>query len=275
MNDFSGKRRRKASRKFKKKRKRPAGGLKDFLRRSMAAVLFWMKVFLAVPLVYTCWIFITTAPYFALSEISISGNGRVPAGKILEAAGIEKGINIFTFNMREAGRRIEEIPWIRRVHIEREFPDTIRIRVVERRPVAMIEVGGFYYVDEEGYIFAAADSVSGWDYPVLTGIDKESLLEGEEETFFLLARGLSLIRMLAVREGRLTWNDISEINLDLAEGVTIFTVAGGTPIHLGLDRFERKLDMADKVLADLGMKGIRPASLEADFDDRIVVRRRI
>lgn len=242
------------------------------VKRGAGLFLVATGLFVSVSAAYACWTVVTTAPYFGLSSIKVAGNENVPAEEIISYAGIGEGTNIFSFDIREVGRRIEEIPWVREVSMEREFPDSLRINIVERRPVALVNVGGFYYLDDEGYIFAAADGETGWDYPVLTGIDKGRLLEGDAETFALLEKGVLLLNLLSVRESRLSLSAVSELSLDREEGVTLFTVGGGIPIHLGSDGFEKKLVMAEKVLSDLGRKGIRPVRVEADFEDRVLVK---
>ena len=270
MRDFSEKKKRPAERKARKKGKRslPIAALARKAGRVLALV---SGVAVSLAALYVGWQQLTASPYLRISHVRVEGNRQV---KEEELVGLTeaRGANIITFDVEDAGRRVESLPWVREVSLARELPGSVKIRVSEREPLAMINLGELYYIDDEGVIFAAADGNTGVNYPVLSGLDRGKLLRGERESFELLERGLELLRILKTRKGSLAWDDVSELFLDLEEGMTLYTSERGIPVHLGKGGFEEKLYRAERVIYDLNRKGIKSRRLEADYDDRVLVK---
>ena len=270
MIDYSKKKKKKAARNSRKKR-RPVFDLAGTLKKLVTITGRVAALLLLSAIAYGSWNFAMTAPYFQLSNISITGNGRISNEDVLAAAGIEERTNIFACNMTDMGRKIEEIPWVRDVSLKKILPDTLMINVTERAPFALINLGEFYYLDEEGYIFAVADSDNGLDYPVLSGVDKGGLLDGDGETFAMIEEGIAVLKLLNKEENYLSRKRVAELKFDSDKGITLFTIGGGTPVHIGRKNFKDRILMAERVLEDLDRKRIRAARLEAGFDGRVLV----
>lgn len=271
MKDFSEKKKRKAA---KGERKKPVRtfNVKAFLKKSGSAALTLMAIVASAAVLHYSWVFLSTADYFAISEVIVEGNNKISRDALIKAAGLDKKRNIFTFDLSSAGKKLEALPWMKEVKLERKFPDSLKIIVFERAPVAMINLEGLYYLDNDGYIFAEADNKTGWDYPVISGIKKERLLEGEEGAFELITKGLDFLAMLKERNGTISLKNLSEVIFGNDGGLTVYAVGVSIPVHLGLEEFEDRLVRAEKVLADLGDKGIRAKAITADFDDRVFVK---
>lgn len=271
MKDFCEKKKRKAAKSERRKKVRHFS-VKAFLRKCGSALLSLAAIGVTAAVLHQGWLFFSTADYFAISKVVIEGNEKISRHAILKAAGLDKKRNIFTFDLARAGKKLEDMPRMKEVKLERKFPDCVKIIVSERVPVAMINLESFYYVDGEGYIFAEADNVTGWDYPVMSGIKKERLLEGEKASFQLIDKGLYFLAMMRERRGTISWKNLSELVFEKDGGLTVYAVGVSIPVHLGKEEYENRLVRAEKVLADLGRKGIRAREIAADFDDRVLVR---
>ncbi|WP_130472651.1 cell division protein FtsQ/DivIB, partial [Candidatus Magnetaquicoccus inordinatus] len=58
---------------------------------------------------------------------------------------------LLTVHPKNVQSRLEAMPWIRSVHVKRQFPSTLLIRVVEKRAVGMVREGDrLFLVDEYG-----------------------------------------------------------------------------------------------------------------------------
>ena len=271
MRDYTKKNRKKAPRAFRKKIKKPLD-IKGFFRKGLKVVVNFTIVVASAGVLYGCWFYVMTTPYFKLSKINIEGHSQTTREKILEALSLDNDTNIFSLNISDVGRRVEDIPWVNKVSMERAYPDALNITIVERTPFALINLGRFYYFDEGGNIFALANSSVGWNFPVFSGIDKGSLLEGEERTIALIDEGIGLLKLLKRSDSDINSENIAELHLDSKSGITLYMVKGKPPVHLGRGDYERKLIHAQRVYSDLKRKGIRAARLEADFDDRVIVK---
>lgn len=79
-----------------------------------------------------------TAGYgFAVKNIIVEGRQYTDVDTLRAMVNMEKGDPIFSFEPAEAKKMVERISWVRSAHVERRLPDTIYIRIEERRPMAL------------------------------------------------------------------------------------------------------------------------------------------
>src|SRR5262249_57167818 len=93
-------------------------------------------------------------PYFAVREVVVRQNHRVPAAEIRRVARIEPGMSVWDVDAPSAEERLRAHDWIRAAHVRRELPHRVVIQVREERPVAILAVddgkAGEYYVAAHG-----------------------------------------------------------------------------------------------------------------------------
>lgn len=96
---------------------------------------------------------------FSLSFLDIQTDGVLTSGEIARIAGLKLGDNILALNLEAVTRKIELDRRVRQATISRMLPNRIAIRIQERREFLRIKMpaqGGFYVMDEEGYLLGAA-----------------------------------------------------------------------------------------------------------------------
>ncbi len=209
--------------------------------------------------------------YFRISGIQVENGSRVASEDIVALSHIRTGTNIFSLNLERIGRKIEENPWIASARVQRIFPDLVVIRISEREPRAVVNLGYLYYLDDEGEIFKLIDSSDTLDYPVVTGIDRKNFLEEPEEAHRILKEAVALLDKLGRRTG-FGLEDVSEIHYDPVEGYILFTCAGGVPIHLGFSNFEGKLSRLDRIYKDLESRLATLQYIDLNVADRVIVK---
>lgn len=89
-------------------------------------------------------------PGFNIKEIKVSGNAVLKAEEVVNASGIQKGVNIFGVSLGRAKDNILDMGYVESVKVKRRLPSTIEISVVE-------EVGVAYIKAAEGYVIITAD----------------------------------------------------------------------------------------------------------------------
>ncbi|MDT8316766.1 MAG: FtsQ-type POTRA domain-containing protein [bacterium] len=274
MKDFSMKRKRKAPRASRKKKALNLN-LKGFLRKGFKLTLLLSLFSASLLAIQFSRSFIMTTQFFKLTHVSLEGNKKVSRNEILKKAGIDDNSNIFSLDIKEAGKSIGDMPWVKTVSMGREFPNKLKIRIEEREPLALIKLEELYYVDEESNIFAKADRETGFDYPVVAGLNKKALLKGSKDTFSKLDKGLAFLKSIRDREGTFSWASVSELVVDKKGGITVYTIGSGIPVYLGNVGFEKKLVRAEKTLTDLKQRGVRARLIDADFADKVLVKKAI
>jgi cell division protein FtsQ len=209
--------------------------------------------------------------YFGVDQIRVEQQVRVSEGDILDASDIKLGDSLFDLELHMIGRKIEEHPWIARAEVERSFPDQVVIRVVERQARAIIDLDYLYYVDREGVAFKMLESGDELDYPVITGIDRQYLLDHPDQTQNSLDLALSLMDQLEQRK-LFNLDDISEIHYDQLEGLIIHTRIGGVPVRMGKEDFYAKLGRLEAIYDDLEPRLLALKYIDLNVTDRVIVK---
>jgi cell division protein FtsQ len=96
---------------------------------------------------------------FRLARVEIQGLDRVPAAELREALAPAHDVPLVDLDVAALEARLEAHPWIARATILRWPPDALRVRVEERRPLAVTPAGDdatLYGVDASGRAFAPA-----------------------------------------------------------------------------------------------------------------------
>ncbi|MEV4090928.1 cell division protein FtsQ/DivIB [Streptosporangium saharense] len=90
-------------------------------------------------------------------DIQVVGNLTLPAEQIRQATGVADGAPLATVDVAEVTDRLRRIRQVESVAVSRDWPGTLRVKVVEREPVAAIPVGGkFAVVDRHGVVTEVA-----------------------------------------------------------------------------------------------------------------------
>jgi len=145
------------------------------LWRRPQALVFGAVVLVAVMLSGTTWVVktgwgkdvmasvkwsaikVSTDMGLTLQEVLVTGRNKTTRKDLLEALGVVRGAPMLTYDFEEAKRRIEALPWVQYVRIERQFPDTLAVHLAERQPIALWQnKGDFELIDEEGEVISNA-----------------------------------------------------------------------------------------------------------------------
>lgn len=107
---------------------------------------------------------------FTVQQVTVSGRRETAAADLLEALGVARGDVIQGFDPELARRKIEALGWVRSATVSRLLPDTIRIRIQERRPFALWRSRrGLRLIDREGEAITATNLGRFAHLPVVRG----------------------------------------------------------------------------------------------------------
>lgn len=120
-------------------------------------------------------VYLLTARDLTVRDFRVSGVALVGQEEIVAGTGVV-GHNIFTFEPQGVAERLATLPTVRRAVVWGELPDRLIVRVDERQPLLIWQVGGDRFVlDEEGTVLLAnppAGRVPG-DLPTVAVRDVE------------------------------------------------------------------------------------------------------
>jgi cell division protein FtsQ len=113
---------------------------------------------------------LTRSPFLDVDRVRVNGTVHTTPADITAASGIHKGMAMFDVDGSDAEARIRAVPWILRAHVERHWPATVTITIVERLPVAAVPAkSGVAIVDTTGRVLVNAPTAPP-NLPVLLGL---------------------------------------------------------------------------------------------------------
>jgi cell division protein FtsQ len=163
----------------------------------------------------------------AVKDVTVHGTTLLRDKQVRRVAAVPEGDPLARVDLAAATSRVEALAAVKDADISREWPDTVRVDVVERTSVAVVDLGGrMRGMDADGVVFQEFSKVPG-DLPrveIGSGADSEALKEGARVVSALpddLARRVAHVEIdtvdqigLALRDGRqVVWGSAEESGL--------------------------------------------------------------
>ena len=158
---------------------------------------------------------------FAVRRVEVTGAVHTSRDALRTLTRRYVGLNLFRLDIDRVGHDLTSLDWVSRIEIEKALPDTLRIRVVERIPVALTSRDGVLrYVDENGKAFAELSPSAGdSDLPMIVASNAADT-----------ARGVTLLRELRLRDAAV-YTRISEVRPLLPRGFALFDREFGATVY--------------------------------------------
>ncbi len=120
-------------------------------RMRQAAVYMGFAIGL-LALVLAC-VALYRAPILPLRAVEVSGVTRLSKQAVEELADIPADSTLLRLPVSRIKKRLQANPWIARATVDKELPGTVRLTIVERKPLAVVDAGGtnLWVVSADGY----------------------------------------------------------------------------------------------------------------------------
>ncbi len=108
---------------------------------------------------------------FAVGEVLVEGRVRTDGTVLLGALDVARGTPILAVSLEAVRERIESLAWVDRAAVTRQLPDTLFVRIVEHRPLALWQRdGALALINTRGEVIPV--KVAGFgDLPLVVGDD--------------------------------------------------------------------------------------------------------
>ena len=101
----------------------------------------------------------TRTPFLDVDHVQVTGATHTAVADVVGASRVHRGQAMTTLPLRRMARRVAALPWVQTVDVHRRWPGTVVLRIVERRPVAIVPAAkGFVLLDGEGHELAHVDA---------------------------------------------------------------------------------------------------------------------
>jgi cell division protein FtsQ len=213
-------------------------------------------------------------------QIQVAQNRYVSPASVREIFRVDRGHSVLRIPLNERRRQIETLPWVEQASVLRALPNTIKVEITERTPIAFLRDGSdLALIDVHGVILDRPLK-GNFHFPVITGISSDMPVEDRELRMQLFA---SFSQQVETARGG-AMDQVSEVDLTEAkdlcaritglQGGNVSASANGTSngasqssnadapilIHFGDSDFENKFLT---VLNDIGQWRAGAGSVES------------
>jgi cell division protein FtsQ len=102
---------------------------------------------------------LTRSPLMDLDRIQVKGAERTAPDTVRDASGLDLHAAMTDLDLAGARAGIAALPWVGEVHVDRRWPATVVVRVVERVPVASVHTpNGIVVVDKTARVLERVDT---------------------------------------------------------------------------------------------------------------------
>ena len=216
--------------------------------------------------------YLATSDHFELTgtgDLILRGNHFVSQAEVSSALGAGADPNLWRLSLEEARRQVESIPWVHSTSLRRFYPNRLEVVVIERAPVAFVNVGGgVKLVDADGTILEKpADS--SFDFPVLRGIDSSMSAVDRRARLALFQRFAEELKLRANKRGWIVseadLSDLADLKALLVEGRQTILV------HFGDRDFGERFDTFLALLPQVQRASPSVDSVDLRYHGQVVV----
>jgi cell division protein FtsQ len=207
------------------------------------------------------------------SDIQITGNEHLTRAQILSVFGADLERNLFRVSLAERRADLERLPWVQHATVMRLLPNQIRVKIIERVPVAFVRQGTqIGLVDGSGVLLDMPPEAAGdpkYSFPVLTGLAAADPLSTRAARMEIYKRFMA---ELDSTNEHLTRN-LSEVDVSNPEDVKAVVTTGGSDIlvHFGDEEFLNRYREFQEHVAEWKTQYPKLASADMRYEGQIVL----
>ncbi|MBF0099298.1 MAG: FtsQ-type POTRA domain-containing protein [Desulfobacterales bacterium] len=266
--------------------------MKDRIFFIFPLVVFLLKVSMRLMLILGitisfvfCHDWIMQCNALKIQQVDIHGLVFMKPETIKSIAGVHEGMNIFSFNLSEVRDRLYASPWIANAEVTREVPSRMIIRIEENIPIACVDVGYKFWLNEQGKIFKLKEPDDTFNLPLIQGFNIEELdFVGVSNSNYYpnkyLDAVLDVLKRARIENAILPINRLVKIYVDQDIGLSLEVKRNineaqqdTVKVNLGFDHYEFKYLKLKQVFDMLTSRNCLPYVYSIDLNNmhRVVI----
>ncbi len=230
------------------------------------AWLTGLAVVAAVALVLGGGAWLWQSPFFEVNDVEVQGTERISPETVVQRSGL-LGQRMFDADLATAQDELYRLPLVSSVKVERKWPDTVKIIVVERQPWGVWEQAGVRYtIDREGVVLGTIPP--GPNAPVIRGSELTSLLQGDRVSYQAVDAAAEIYDRLPRQLG----TTVTEVAYVAGKGVQVTTADGQVGLLGDSSSIAYKLAAWAAMSRQAQSRGINYTTIDLRFGNRPVLQ---
>lgn len=207
-----------------------------------------------------------SSPFFKVSNIEVSGNERLATGTLVEATGL-LGESMFDANLASAQQSLYAQPLVNSVNIERKWPHTVKIQVVERKAWGTWEQSDVKYtIDREGVVLGIGTAPAG--SPVIKSSEPGNRITGDHVDYQAVDAAAEIYEKLPRQLG----TTVSEVAFITGKGVQVTTANNQTALFGDSSSIAYKLAVWAALQSEAQAQRINYTTIDLRYGNRPVLQ---
>ena len=200
-----------------------------------------------------------------MGRLEVRGSHFLSEGEVRELVGPAVGENILALDIEALKARLRASPWVADATVTRALPDTVRVEIRERVPLALAELDRLYLMDEDGGLIDIYGPRTGaFDLPIvrgLVGVEEESRRDRARRAGALLADLAEL------------GSEVSEVYVEPSGDLRVVLRGPGEVLLFGEPPYRQRLVTFLSLRRDLAEKAPDAEHFDLRFRGRIFAKR--
>ncbi len=213
---------------------------------------------------------------FITQNIRISGEKILTLKDYYQILNPLNELSIHEIRLDDVRLVLEANPFVKAARVSRQFPNTLQVEIVERNPIAMLNMDPILLIDNEAVVLPDNNNYSQEaQIPVMSGFNpaRELYPPGQESFSVKVKEAISILKQLNIEYPGL-YENLSEITLSKDDEYVLILAERPTRVILGKDRVWTKIYILMQF--EQTLKGQRALtdykSLDMRYNKQIIAR---
>ena len=171
---------------------------------------------------------------------------------------------------------LEEHPYVKASRVSKWFPSTIRIELIERKPIAILNIPPIVLLDKDGFVLPNKQSKTNFNLPILNKFNPDSVLYpyGDKVLSINVENCIYWLGKIKM-EYPTFYEDISEMKMTSDNDINIILSEYPTNIYLGKNDIWSKINILKKFENELYPKKLSDFSyLDMRYNNQVIAKNR-
>jgi len=198
---------------------------RGWTHRTILALQLGAAVLIAVSAIWTGYSKVMASERLRVGKVEVRGGHFLSEGEVRELLGPAVGENILNLDIEGLKARLRASPWVADATVSRTLPDSVRVEIRERVPLALAEMERLYLMDGDGALIDIyGPRTAGFDLPIVRGLAHVDAEARRDRA----GRAGALLRDIGELAG-----EISEVEVEASGDLRIVLRGAGEVVRMG------------------------------------------
>lgn len=211
-----------------------------------------------------------------LEEISISNTKIIETNEFYDLASGFLGKPLEDINLANVSKIIEGHPYIEAARVSKWYPSKMKIELIEREPIAILNVEPMILLDKNSYVLPNKAAKANFNLPILNNYNANSNLypPGCKVLSENVENSVNWLQKIKIEYPSL-YSDISEMKMTSDNHMNIILSEYPTRIFLGKDKIWAKIEILKKFETKLSPKKLSDFRyIDMRYNNQVIAKNR-